>query len=232
MSDSNNRRVLTAGWGKLARWLLGVSRGRLDETYFCIAGVHILSRSCADQLSDVRPDPDIASRALTLAEAESIRTNRDFSTVRQRLEEGFICRVAINNAGVLDQSFWLTERTYPCWPVRTIIDPGPGGKYLFDAYTPEASRRHGRYRRNLAAWLEQLDPRSGEIIAAVDAFNRRAIISHQNLGFREVARVFCVSVLGFKLFWLRLSGSVPEIRWLMRAVGKYLVLDVQRRAVH
>jgi len=196
--------------------------GRFGISY---SGVSVMSCNHPVDSTGSETDSSLVFEKLDPGDIPKLKEHRDESVVRSRLENGYICHVIKNHEGQIDHAAWFTNRPYFCWPVRTVIDPGPRGWYWFDAYTMFHARRRQRFSQNVVAWYNAQPPGTQPIVSAVSLWNEAAYRGHLKLGFHEVCRIYCVSLLGFKFFRVRRLLPESSCQWLVRSRGKNLTYD-------
>jgi len=196
------------------------------------SGVYIMSCTHPVDSTGGETDPSLVFEKLAPRDIPMLKEYRDESLVRTRLEKGYVCHVTKNQEGQIDHAAWFTNHPYFCWPVRTVIDPGPRGWYWFDAYTMLHARRRQRFSQNLVAWYNAQPPGTQPIVSAVSLWNEAAFRGHLKLGFLEICRLYCVSIFGYKIFRFRRLLPEPSVQWIVRSRGKTLTFNAETLQIY
>lgn len=236
-TDSERSKKISAKSPKPAVFLDGIPWNRQVYKLFerkmeIFSGVHIFMYTAAPGLNPEQTDPDLTFGELDPTDIPKLAGYRSAAKIQERLDEGHICRVAKNREGEIEQVRWCTNRPYLCWPVRTMIDPGPRGWYLFDGFTPPHARRKGRYAQNLDAWRRTLAPDEGPLVAVVSPLNTAMLSATRRVGLSEIARVCCLVILGCKLYRFTIAGTEIRHEWFFRPTGRHVTFDAVARRVY
>jgi len=209
------------------RLLFGIDRigQALSNIGVSFTSVRILHCDAPPDLSGRETDPSLIFEELNLRDISQLTDYRDESLIRARLKKGYICRVAKNQEGIIENVRWCTNHPYYCWPIRMMIDPGPRGWYGFDAFTMPHARRRRRLSQHFTAWYNMLPPGAGPMVSIVSSWNNAAFNAFRKLGFVETCRVCCIVVFGYKLVRVRWISPEPAVQWFARSWGKTLAYD-------